>query len=276
MLLGEYTTLLGGKSLAYPLDVFAATWAKGSQVDQDLSQFYTYLRQNLKLSQVLDLPIMLKDLESGWYLKSNIPRGYGCGSSGSVVAAVYDRYKRGADLPVLETKSVLADMESFFHHRSSGTDPLVSYLNKALQLGEQSCKMVGSSLVEIPFNLALLDSGISRNTAELVGAFKSRMEMEPEYGNEVTALKELANRAIDSVVDVDGFAFDHWKRISSLEFSIFHKFIPDHIAELWKSGRESDQFYMKLCGAGGGGFFLLGCDQPIDKAAFDIPIILIN
>ena len=32
------------------------------------------------------------DLEKGMYFDSSIPMGYGVGSSGAIVAAIYDRY----------------------------------------------------------------------------------------------------------------------------------------------------------------------------------------
>lgn len=33
-----------------------------------------------------------KDLQEGMYFDSSIPRGYGVGSSGAIVAAIYDKY----------------------------------------------------------------------------------------------------------------------------------------------------------------------------------------
>ena len=33
--------------------------------------------------------------------------------------------------------------------------------------------------------------------------------------------------------------------------------IPDSLKEIWNEGLKLDSFYMKLCGSGGGGFFLV-------------------
>ena len=71
------------------------------------------------------------------FFDSSIPQGYGVGSSGALVAAVYDKYAFGK-ITVLENltkekllhlKAVFSLMESFFHGKSSGLDPLNSYLS---------------------------------------------------------------------------------------------------------------------------------------------------
>jgi mevalonate kinase len=39
-----------------------------------------------------DLAELKSDVETGMYFDSSIPQGYGVGSSGALVAAIYDRY----------------------------------------------------------------------------------------------------------------------------------------------------------------------------------------
>jgi mevalonate kinase len=41
--------------------------------------------------------------------------------------------------------------------------------------------------------------------------------------------------------------------------------IPAHYEKLWKQGLDSGEYYIKLCGSGGGGF-LLGFTRNYDKA----------
>jgi len=41
--------------------------------------------------------------------------------------------------------------------------------------------------------------------------------------------------------------------------------IPKKFEEIWKKGLETNAYYLKLCGSGGGGF-LLGFAEDIDKA----------
>ena len=71
------------------------------------------------------------------YFDSSIPQGYGVGSSGALVAAIYDKYATDK-ITVLENltrekllklKIIFSKMESFFHGKSSGLDPLNSYLS---------------------------------------------------------------------------------------------------------------------------------------------------
>ena len=78
-----------------------------------------------------------KDLANGLYFDSSIPQGYGIGSSGALVAAVYDRYAN-SKITILENltrdkllklKQIFGLMESFFHGKSSGLDPLNSFLS---------------------------------------------------------------------------------------------------------------------------------------------------
>lgn len=77
------------------------------------------------------------DVARGMYFDSSIPQGYGVGSSGALVAAIYDKYANDK-ITVLENltrekllqlKTIFGQMESFFHGKSSGLDPLNSYLS---------------------------------------------------------------------------------------------------------------------------------------------------
>ncbi len=84
-----------------------------------------------------NLEVLKTDVERGMYFDSSIPQGYGVGSSGALVAAIYDKYADNK-ITVLENltrekllqlKNIFSQMESFFHGKSSGLDPLNSYLS---------------------------------------------------------------------------------------------------------------------------------------------------
>jgi mevalonate kinase len=47
------------------------------------------------------------------------------------------------------------------------------------------------------------------------------------------------------------------KELSQLQFELFEALIPVSIKEIWQKGLETNRYYMKLCGAGKGGFFLI-------------------
>jgi mevalonate kinase len=41
--------------------------------------------------------------------------------------------------------------------------------------------------------------------------------------------------------------------------------IPDHLVSVWQKGIETNDYYLKLCGSGGGGF-ILGFTEDYEKA----------
>ena len=45
----------------------------------------------------------------------------------------------------------------------------------------------------------------------------------------------------------------------------FKPMIPTKFHELWKHGIETNDYYLKLCGSGGGGY-ILGFTEDLDKA----------
>jgi mevalonate kinase len=46
------------------------------------------------------------------------------------------------------------------------------------------------------------------------------------------------------------------KRLSELSLQHFKPMIPNAFHQFWKSGLANDEYYLKLCGSGGGGFLL--------------------
>ena len=48
--------------------------------------------------------------------------------------------------------------------------------------------------------------------------------------------------------------------------------IPQQFHELWKKGIETNDYYLKLCGSGGGGY-ILGFTEDIEKANNHLKII---
>ena len=51
--------------------------------------------------------------------------------------------------------------------------------------------------------------------------------------------------------------FSQVQKLSRLQFDCFKEMIPQEIEEIWGGLLESNEHVMKLCGAGGGGYFLL-------------------
>jgi mevalonate kinase len=147
LLFGEYGIIKDSKGLSIPYNFYNGALKVDENPTQEaiksnasLRRFVTYL-ENLQQEQpelvTFNIEILKADVERGMYFDSSIPQGYGVGSSGALVAAIYDKYVNNK-ITVLENltrdkllqlKAIFSQMESFFHGKSSGLDPLNSYLS---------------------------------------------------------------------------------------------------------------------------------------------------
>ena len=113
----------------------------------------------------------------------------------------------------------------------------------------------------------LLDSGSSRETGPLISIFLKNMEH--EKFNKM--MKEKFNTITDNCVndflkgDVKSL-FVNIKSLSKLVYDNFKPMIPSEFIELWRKGIETNAYFLKLCGSGGGGY-ILGFTQDFNKAA---------
>lgn len=260
LLFGEYILLLGARALAVPVPAFHGKWAAreaGNRVDSGLQKF----AQSPELAAVpgLDRHRFQQDIEAGWYFKSNIPQGYGLGSSGALCAAVYDRYvdPQSTDWP--ELKRILAGMESYFHGQSSGIDPLTSYLNRAIWVSNQA----EIQLFEAPIwagarpVIFLLDTGLPRQTGPLVQWFLEKSR-QAEYRQRLEADLLAAHARV-----LDAWASGHpepfWEalaRVSAFQLEWMQPMIPGHLQAPWANALFEKKVLLKICGAGGGGYLL--------------------
>ena len=208
------------------------------------------------------------DVTNGMYFDSSIPQGYGVGSSGALVAAIYDKYAQDK-ITVLENltrekllklKVVFAEMESFFHGKSSGLDPLNSYLSLPILINSKD-NIEATGIPTQSENgkgaVFLLDSGIIGETAPMVSIFMDKMKQQGFR----KMLKEQFIKHTDACVDdfLKGdikSLFKNTKQLSKVVLSHFKPMIPQQFHELWQKGIETNDYYLKLCGSGGGGYIL--------------------
>ena len=141
LLFGEYGIIKDSKGLSIPYNFFKGALKLDDNPSEEaissnmhLKNFVSYLANIDKALVDFDLERLRKDVNAGMYFDSSIPQGYGVGSSGALVAAIYDKYAIGK-ITVLENltrekllklKTIFSEMESFFHGKSSGLDPLNS------------------------------------------------------------------------------------------------------------------------------------------------------
>jgi mevalonate kinase len=287
LLFGEYGIIKDSKGLSIPYNFYNGAL----KVDEDpseaaiasnksLNRFADYLGElqenNPELVQ-FDLAKLKADIEKGMYFDSTIPQGYGVGSSGALVAAIYDKYATGK-ITVLENltrdkllklKKIFGEMESFFHGKSSGLDPLNSYLSIPILINSKDNIEPAGIPSQTENGLGavfLLDSGSTGETGPMVNIFMENMKQEGFR----QMLKEQFVKHTDACVDdfLKGDVkslFSNVKRLSHVVLDNFKPMIPAQFHKLWKHGIDTNDYYLKLCGSGGGGY-ILGFTEDIDKA----------
>lgn len=258
MLFGEYTALLGGHVLATPLTTLWADWDFGhrfphpeiSRICHEVTKTYPFL--------TFDHQKWQNWLQNEGYLRSSVPVGYGLGSSGNLIAAIYDGFfttENDLQPDLLTLKAILGQLESYFHGSSSGVDPLISYTQKTLLFTPQE-------VAETPLSPDLLslfhtlDSGQRRNTEALVKDFKSRLSA-THFKNHMETLAQYNLKAIEALTTQNVTELKmQYHNISSLQFSHLHHLITDNLKEDWKKGLDTGENMLKICGAGSGGYYL--------------------
>lgn len=279
LLFGEYTVIFNSKALTIPYTYFSGHLSYIS--DNKYTNFDNAVRSNRNLRLLLDhflknyplgercslnLERFHADLEKGLYFESNIPQGYGVGSSGALVAAIYREYcsnplkAKGEEAVIQRLKEIFSLMESYFHGTSSGMDPLNCYIGKPL-LFESKGKV---NTVDVPHSknnadgaIFLLDSGYAGATEPLVKLFLEKTKPKEFKSKIDKSLIPLTNRSIERIISGDllGF-FDDLYELSSFQYEFMKEMIPEGFIEIWRQGLQTGEYYLKLCGSGGGGFLL--------------------
>jgi mevalonate kinase len=109
------------------------------------------------------------------------------------------------------------------------------------------------NILASPSKLYLLDSGSKRMVKGLVPLFAEQASKAPETYKELVIINDglidtlLGKKSIKAL----------FKALSQFHFDHMTPMIPDHLIPLWKDGLDSDDFYIKICGAGGGGYCIL-------------------
>ena len=185
ILFGEYSMIFDATALMIPLKRFSAQWqfpqsrnrTASLTSNQSLKRFCQYLSEKEELSNLFDLQALRRDLKEGLFLASNVPSGYGLGSSGTLVAAVYDRYAIKKTDDYLNLKTLFGQMESHFHGSSSGIDPLQCYVGKPFKITPQGMQILSENFLKKSIHICLIDTKIKSNTKPLVNHFKAQRSL---------------------------------------------------------------------------------------------------
>ncbi|SFZ80496.1 mevalonate kinase family protein [Tenacibaculum maritimum] len=283
LLFGEYGIIKDSKGLAIPFNSYKGALktaqnltGEAKKSNDNLAKFYEYL-VNLKNDLVsFDLEKLKSDIERGMYFDSSIPQGYGVGSSGALVASIYDQYATDK-ITVLENltrdkllklKAIFSLMESFFHGKSSGLDPLNSYLSLPILIhSKERIEAAGiPSQKEGKGAVFLLDSEQIGETQPMVNIFMNKMKNE--------GFRKMLHEEFVTYTDacIDDFLhgnvtslFSNVKNLSKLVLTNFKPMIPKAFHKVWEKGIQTNDYYLKLCGSGGGGY-ILGFTENYEKA----------
>ena len=269
LLFGEYSVIKNSLALSIPYKLFEGqlTFKRDrsdhANVDQELKAFAQYL-SNLKKQGSLDFDFDVTSFEfdvgQGLRFDSSIPQGYGVGSSGALCAALFDRYgSRDLKEDIAILKDIFAQMESHFHGASSGIDPLICYLNTPILFKgkEDFSRVTIPNFVEGRGGIFLLNTGRARRTEPLVNLFLEKLKGDDFNSLCANELLPITNNCITQFLEGNtDELYPAFKKLSEFQKENFTAMIPKLFMDIWEEGLSTDKFYLKLCGAGGGGFIL--------------------
>ena len=273
LLFGEYSIVLNSFGFAIPYNLYKGSLKlnagkKNKDSQKKILEFIEYLKKKVKNLPDLDWLSINKDKKNNLFFESNIPQGYGLGSSGALVAAFYDRYVKDkisseeklTKNKLQKLKNIFSQMESYYHGESSGIDPLNCYLGLPILIKSQNEIQVTKMPEEKALGyggIFILDSGTSSDTSSMVSLFFKKIEDENfnymmknqfiRYSK--TCINEFLNGDINSM-------FNSIKILSEITLKNFQPMIPNKFTKLWDEGIRTDNYFFKLCGSGGGGFLL--------------------
>ena len=283
LLFGEYGIIKDSKGLAIPYNSYKGALKSVSNLtgeakksNENLAKFYEYLKALDTNLVTFDVEKFKEDIDAGMYFDSSIPQGYGVGSSGALVASIYDQYANDK-ITILENltrdkllklKEIFSLMESFFHGKSSGLDPLNSYLSLPILINSKTnIEPAGiPSQKQGKGAVFLLDSEQVGETEPMVNIFMNKMKNE--------GFRKMLSEEFVSYTDacIDDFLhgnikslFGNVKNLSKVVLANFKPMIPSAFHKVWEQGIQTNDYYLKLCGSGGGGY-ILGFTEDYEKA----------
>ena len=284
LLFGEYGIIKDSKGLSIPYNFYNGALKtdgldseNARKSNSNLKRFVEYLKGINPELVTFDIASFEQDVNAGMYFDSSIPQGYGVGSSGALVAAVYDKYAQDK-ITVLENltreklmvlKTIFSEMESFFHGKSSGLDPLNSYLSIPILINSKDnieATGIPSQKSDGKGAVFLLDSGMIGETAPMVSIFMENMKQEGFRRMLKNQFIKHTDACVDDFLKGDFKSlFLNTKKLSKVALNHFKPMIPQQFHALWKNGLDTNDYYLKLCGSGGGGY-ILGFTEDIEKA----------
>ena len=281
LLFGEYGIMHNSNALSIPYKKFNGFLSISDSLTEDqkisnknIEYLYDYIIQDKYLSNIINSNNLKEEINSGLYFDSNIPIGSGLGSSGALVSSIISRYSK-VDLKSFsnsEIKKIMSLVESKFHGNSSGFDPAVSYFNKPMLYSNQKIKLI-ERIAFKDFKVYIIDSQIDSSTKKMIKVFEDKISNSEFRLFFNSKFINNTNQCIDHLINTSKLFRDSVKELSNDTLHNFQEMIPEKLKNKWKEGIKNDSYYMKLCGSGGGGFFLAyDFDNQINSSFSDFKI----
>ena len=281
LLFGEYGIMHNSDALSIPYKKFNGFLSISDALTKDqkisnrnIKYLYDYIIQDKYLSNIINSNNLKEEINSGLYFDSNIPIGSGLGSSGALVSSIISRYSK-VDLKSFsnsEIKKIMSLVESKFHGNSSGFDPAVSYFNKPMLYSNQKIKLI-ERIAFKDFKVYIIDSQIDSSTKKMIKVFEDKISNSEFRLFFNSKFINNTNQCIDHLINTSKLFRDSVKELSNDTLHNFQEMIPEKLKNKWKEGIKNDSYYMKLCGSGGGGFFLAyDFDNQINSSFSDFKI----
>ena len=281
LLFGEYGIMHDSNALSIPYKKFNGSLSKSNHLSEDqkisnrnIESLYEYIIQEDYLNDIINSDNLKEEIDSGLYFDSNIPIGSGLGSSGALVSSIISRYSK-VDLKSFsnsEIKKIMSLVESKFHGNSSGFDPAVSYFNKPMLYSNQKIKLI-ERIAFKDFKVYIIDSQIDSSTKKMIKVFEDKISKSEFRLFFNSKFINNTNQCINHLINTSKLFRDSVKELSNDTLHNFHEMIPKKLKNKWKEGIKNDSYYMKLCGSGGGGFFLAyDFDNQINSSFSDFKI----
>lgn len=265
ILFGEYSMIFGSDALLIPYYAATAKWnsilnkpsERSLSSNKELVKLFNFLSKNDKFN-ILDLKRFKMELNAGLFFDSDIPCSYGVGSSGALIAAVYERFHLIEITAPFKLKQFLAEMENCYHNSSSGIDPLQCYYGQPFVLTKgENFKLLNHDFIPENIHIFLIDTKINSETKPLVAYFKEQRKNKDYLNRFNKKYVPLVSACISALIEKDEEKFfNNLDRLSKMQTDLLRPMIPDKMLTYFNANVADNHFQVKICGSGGGGYLL--------------------
>jgi len=194
------------------------------------------------------------------YLFSNIPSGYGLGSSGALVAALWQRFALTRIEDLMELKRIFGRIESYFHGSSSGIDPLQCYVGKPFVINREGVRILPDDFIDSGIEIGLIDTKTKSETGPLVRHFREMLNDDAYKQRFEKEYLPCLNRCMETISQGGNVFFDNLSQFTALQNELFEPMITPDTQHLFATQYDF-HFGVKILGSGGGGYVLCFTDD---------------